>query len=145
MTMKSYIHAAERAVSLLGAVAVIAISGVGCGISTQDKQKVQELDYTVVDQDEVPEGFQEQIDARKENVFKLTYEDGEYLYIAAGYGEQTTGGYSIQVKDCYVSSNAVYFDTELYGPEKGETVCDAVTFPYIVIKTELREEPVVFQ
>lgn len=144
MNKKPYIHAGKGVASLLGIVLIFTVIAGGCGISTQDRQKVQDLDYTVVDPNEVPESFQEQIDAKVENHFKLTYEDGEYLYIAVGYGEQTTGGYSIQVKDCYVSSNAIYFYTELYGPEKGETVCEAVTYPYIVIKTELRDEPVVF-
>ena len=62
-----------------------------------------------------------------------------------GYGEQATGGYSIRIKDCYLTSNAVLFDTELVGPRKGESVSANPSYPYIVIKTESREETVIFE
>lgn len=117
----------------------------GCGLTATSSDKVQDLEYTVVEEDEVPQELLGEIEKQKENYFKLTYKDGEYLYIASGYGAQDTGGYSIQVKELYLTSNAIYFDTELFGPQKGETVHQAVTYPYIVVKTESREEPVVFE
>ena len=72
--------------------------------------------------------------------FKLTYETPEYLYIVRGYGEQATGGYSIQVKELYLTSNAVFFSTELIGPRKGENAVKSPSYPFIVIRTEKREE-----
>ena len=77
--------------------------------------------------------------------FKTTYElDGD-LYIVRGYGEQETGGYSICIRDLYLTSNAILFDTELVGPRKGEQVSSGPSYPYIVIKTEKRDESTIFE
>lgn len=116
----------------------------GC-TSTKKAQKIRDLEYTVVKEEEIPKALSEQIESRKESRFKLTYQDGEYLYIASGYGQQQTGGYSIEMKELYLTEDAIYFDTELYGPQKGETVHKAPSYPYIVVKLEIVEKPVVFQ
>ena len=65
--------------------------------------------------------------------------------IVRGYGEQETGGYSICIRDLYLTSNAIIFDTELIGPRKGETISKSPSYPYIVVKVELRDENVVFE
>lgn len=124
---------------------VLAICAGGCGLSTYDSKKVTDLEYTVVKEQEIPEELMTQIEEQKESCFKLTYQDGEYLYIASGYGKQETGGYSIQINELYLTSNAIYYKTGLFGPQKGETVHQAETYPYIVVKTENRQEPVVFE
>ena len=77
--------------------------------------------------------------------FKLTYTDDQNLYIVVGYGEQETGGYSICIRNLYLTSNAIIFDTELIGPRKGETISKSPSYPYIVVKVELRDENVVFE
>ena len=73
------------------------------------------------------------------------YTDYIYVYIANGYGKQPTNGYSIQVKNLYLTENAVCFKTELYGPQVGEDVSQAESFPYIVVKLEAIDLPVVFE
>lgn len=77
--------------------------------------------------------------------FKLTYSDDKNLYIAIGYGEQATGGFSISVNELYLTENSIVVDTELKGPEKGENPGQDKSYPYIVIRTEYLENPVVFQ
>ena len=62
-----------------------------------------------------------------------------------GYEAQPTGGYSISVKELYLTENSIILQTELMGPEKGEDPGTEQSFPYIVLRTELLEEPVVFQ
>ena len=59
--------------------------------------------------DDIPEKLREQIEESKEKVFKITYKDDEYLYIANGYGKQKSGGYSVTVKEFYKLGNAIYF------------------------------------
>ena len=44
-----------------------------------------------------------------------------------------------------MGKDAVYLDTSLIGPAKGEKIDEVPTYPYIVIKIEKREEPVVFK
>lgn len=115
-----------------------------CQIVNQDDEKVADLDFTVVEEREIPEGLKTKIEENKTTEFKITYKDGEDLYIAVGYGERPTGGYSIAVNDLYLGENAIHITTTLIGPSKDETVTQVLTYPYIVVKTAFREEPVVF-
>jgi hypothetical protein len=115
----------------------------GCGIRLDD-EKVEDLEFTVVSEQELPEALQDQIELKKEEAFTMTYSDNEFLYIAKGYGMQETGGYSIAVQDCYLTENTICFGTALSGPAEGESVEKAPSYPFIVIKLELREETVVF-
>ncbi len=115
----------------------------GCSKNTSPEKR-EDLDFTVVAGTDIPADLQELIDARLEEPFELTYSDGSCLYIVKGYGMQETNGYNITVNDFYQSSDCLVFDTELMGPKKNEETVNTPTCPYIVIKTEYREEPVVF-
>ena len=75
----------------------------------------------------------------------MTYSTDENLYIAVGYGPQEGGGYSICVNELYLTGNSVVIATELKGPENGEDKGVESSSPYIVVKTELLDLPVVFQ
>ena len=94
---------------------------------------------------DLPKELQEKIIAKQEEEFAFTYSDREYLYIARGYGEQETGGYCISIDECYRTSNTICVKTTLTGPENGEKVQTAPSYPFIVIKLEMRSEEVVFQ
>ncbi|MCI9525532.1 MAG: protease complex subunit PrcB family protein [Lachnospiraceae bacterium] len=128
-------------------LAVILMLGIfgGCGLEKTDEKKLEDLTYTILEEKEIPQEFLAVIEEKKEQMFKLTYTDEESLYIAVGYGVQQTGGYSISVNQCYLTQNAVYFDTTLIGPSKGEQVNEAKSYPYLVIKTKYSEKNVVFQ
>lgn len=117
----------------------------GCGVQTQDEEKISDLEFTVLDPEKIPEELRDVLEEKKITPFKVTYEDEGYLYICVGYGEQQTSGYSIIVEDLYLTSNAVYVDTELLGPGKGEETAAASTCPYIVLKLRDVEESVVFK
>lgn len=117
----------------------------GCSIEKTNRTKVRDLEYHVVAAEELPEELLAQIEEKKAADFKMTYETPENLYIVRGYGEQETGGYSIQVKELYLSSNAVFFSTELIGPRKGETITKSPSYPYIVVQTEKVDKNVVFE
>lgn len=128
-------------VALIGAINFFT----GCAIEKNNRTKVRDLDYHVVTEEELPEELKIQIEEKKAADFKLTYETPEHLYIVRGYGEQETGGYSIQVVELYLSSNAVFFKTMLIGPRKGENVAKSPSYPYIVIQTEKVDKNVVFE
>lgn len=117
----------------------------GCSASRESKDKVRDLDFTVAGNMDIPEELKKLIAEKQQQPFKLTYSDDQNLFIAVGYGVQPTGGYSISVNDLYLTENSVVINTELKGPEKGENAGTEQSFPYIVIKTEFLENPVVFQ
>lgn len=130
------------ALSLSAAILMLAT---GCSAETLSTEKLRDIDFTVVDEDDIPEELEEMIDEKEEKPFKLTYADNGDLYIAVGYGQQPTTGYSIQVKELYESENAIYIHTNLIGPAKDEKIVERETEPYIVIKTEYIDKNVVFQ
>lgn len=117
----------------------------GCSASRESKDKVRDLDFTVAGNMDIPEELKKLIAEKQQQPFKLTYSDDQNLFIAVGYGVQPTGGYSISVNDLYLTENSIVINTELKGPEKGENAGTEQSFPYIVIKTEFLENPVVFQ
>lgn len=117
----------------------------GCSIESSNRTKVSDLEYQILTEEEIPEELKTEIEVKKNADFKLTYETDEYLYIVRGYGEQETGGYSIRLKELYLTSNAIFFSTELIGPRKGESVTKSPSFPYIVVRTDLHDESTIFE
>lgn len=117
----------------------------GCSMGGKQEEKVRDMDFTVVGENEIPQELKQIIAEKQTAPFKLTYSDDQNLYIAVGYGEQASGGFSIAVKALYLTQNSIVYDTELLGPEKNEEPGTDKSYPYIVVKTEFSEEPVVFQ
>lgn len=115
-----------------------------CGEKQDTMKKIKDLECTVIPEENLPEELLDMIEEKKENAFKITFEDQGFLYICIGYGTQQTGGYSIALNDLYETSNAVYVDTNLIGPSPEEKGNPVASYPYIVIKTEFIDKPVVF-
>ena len=125
---------------------VIAIYGLsGCKKEDTEIKKIRDIEFTVVEDADLPGELKEVIDEKKENPFKITYSNKDYLYIVVGYGKQNSGGYSIAVEELYLTDNAIYIATNLIGPSKDDLVTQGVTYPYIVVKTEFIDKSVVFE
>lgn len=117
----------------------------GCTTEKLSTEKLRDIDFTVVDKEDIPEEFKKIIDAKGKESFRLSFADGNSLYIAVGYGEQPTTGYSIQVTELYESKNAIYIHTNVIGPSKDEKVLERKTHPFIVVKMENMDKNVVFE
>ncbi len=119
----------------------------GCAKAKDPLEKIKDLEFTVLAEDNVPEELKKAIEEKKMNAFKVTYQDNGFLYICVGYGEQVSGGFSITVNDLYLTENAIYVDTTLIGPDPADAAPKKNTqsYPYIVIKTEFVDKPVVFK
>lgn len=126
-------------------VGLILIFLSGCSMQTNQTEKLQDLEYTIVEEADLPEELRTILEEKKKESFKLTYEAEDSLYLCVGYGEQATGGYSISVNELYLSENAIYFDTNLIGPEPSEPAAKAASYPYLAVKTAYLDKPVVFQ
>ncbi|QUI21390.1 protease complex subunit PrcB family protein [Vallitalea pronyensis] len=111
----------------------------------QEDDKIKDLDFTVIDEVDIPDIIAEKIEESKKEAFKFSFSDGQYLYIVVGYGEQPTGGYSIQVKEVYETEDYVVIMTDLLGPSKDDNVTMSLTYPYIVIKTQDLSLPVYYK
>ncbi|NLP34084.1 MAG: protease complex subunit PrcB family protein [Clostridiales bacterium] len=128
---------------LMMLITVLGISG--CKTEDTDIKKLKDLEFTVVEDADLPGELKEIIDEKKEKPFKLTYSNKDYLYIVVGYGQQNSGGYSIAVDELYLTSNAIYIDTNLIGPSQEDLVAQGVTYPYVVVKIEFMDKRVVFE
>lgn len=116
----------------------------GCKKGEQDSIPAP-VDYTIVAPADIPKELKERIDENKEKSFGLTFSDMGYMYIVYGYGKQSTGGYSIVMKELSYLDGALYFDCELKGPAENEAVNRLPSYPYIVIKTEDCSANVIFR
>ena len=108
-------------------------------------KKIRDLDFTVVEDADLPGELKELIEEKKSEPFKISYSNKDNLYIAVGYGKQNSGGYSISVEELYLTNNAIYIDTNLIGPSSGDVVAPGVTYPYVVVKLEYIDKRVVFE
>ncbi|MCI9168404.1 MAG: protease complex subunit PrcB family protein [Dorea sp.] len=115
-----------------------------CSVQKEDKEKLRDIDFTVVDSYDAPEELQKKIDEKKEKTFEISYADNGYLYIARGYGSQDTSGYSVEVKECFEAKDGIYLKTNLLGPPKTEEIIEGKTYPYVIVKMEYSDKNVVF-
>ncbi|MGN0431154.1 MAG: protease complex subunit PrcB family protein [Lachnospiraceae bacterium] len=135
----------RRFLSLVIVLSVIAGVLTGCSLSESRPAKLRDLDFTIISDELLPEELKILIDERKAGEFRITYTDNESLYICVGYGEQSTGGYSIAVDDLYLTEDSIYIGTSLLGPSAGEDTGTAPSYPYLVVKTELLDKTVTFE
>ena len=118
----------------------------GCGVKIIPQKEVRrEVEFVIVSEECIPKEIQSLIDTRKEKEMKLTFVDGNDRYIIIGYGKQSTGGYSIYIKDLYATENALYVDTCLLGPKKGNKRKEAASYPVMVLQIAEMGVPVVFK
>ena len=136
----------KRSVCLAWSMAVLALSGCisGCVRQTDTSEKLRDLEFTVLDKENIPPELQRLIGENKETSLQITYADQGKLYIAEGYGPQPTSGYSVEVAALYETQDAVRMETNLLGPGKGEETKEKTTFPYVAVQLEYIEKDVLF-
>lgn len=133
----------KRIISVGMVLGVMLLMLLGC--SGQQRVKLRDLDCVILSEEVLPEELKDLIDGKKAQPFQLTYSDQDNLYICIGYGKQETGGYSIALNDLYLTEAAAYVNTTLLGPDAQSQAKKTATYPYIVIQTELVEQPVIFE
>lgn len=117
--------------------AFLTLGTLGCSTEEEiQEDKIKDIDFTVVGEDQQPDSLKDIIAEKYADPFQISYTLGEELYIAIGYGEQPSGGYSISVNAFYETKDMLVIDTTLIGPGKAENVTKTPTRPYIVVKTE---------
>lgn len=132
-------------ISFVSFVLLFAIIFSGCGTDTAEPKDKSNIEYTVVEDEDLPVELAKVIEKKKDKVLRLTYTTKDYTYIVVGYGKKDKTGYSIKVNGVYIGDGALYVDTNLIGPTENEQVNEVDTFPLIVIKVERREESVIFR
>lgn len=123
-------------------ILIFALMVGGCSGSKQ-QEKLEDLEFDVAGEKDIPEALQRIIDDKKTAPFKLTYSNNGTLYIVVGYGTQATGGYSIQVPQLYRTEDTIVIQTELVGPSTEEAARES--YPYVVVTLTDISLPVLFE
>ena len=89
---------ARKVLTVLGVLMVI-LGGIaaftGCQSGASEEKRGEDLEFTVSGEADIPAALKELIDKKREKAFKLTYADGQEMYIVIGEGPQKGGGYSV--------------------------------------------------
>lgn len=127
-------------------VAVLALAVVlsACSIKKMDTDKIRDVEFSVMKQEEIPAELAVEIEDGKQKEIKRTYGDQGKLYVARGYGARAVSGYQVEVTGCYETKDAVVVETKLLGPPRGEAIRKEKTYPFVVIQMEYTEKPIVF-
>lgn len=141
--MKHFIQRRLRLAVVLFLLILLSLFLPGCFSQGEEEGEKKELSFTVVPEKEISGELRKLLDKKKEKPFRFSYIDEDSLYIVEGFGEKDSGGYSVVVDQLYLMKQAVYFNALLVGPKEEDRTLEK-TCPYIVIKLERREEPVVF-
>lgn len=113
-----------------------------CG---EEEERLRDLEFTVVSEECILPELAAELEKKKTEAFGESFSDGAYLYMCAGYGEMETGGYSIAIKEVYLTQQAIYIDTTLMGPSsEDKKKYNEPSYPMIVVKTEFIDAPVIF-
>ena len=126
---------------IIAGIFILALAG--CSIKKEDTKKIQDIEFTVVAPEDVPEELKEDIEKARDTPFRLTYADQGYLYMARVWKKKKRE-VKCRVNACYETSDAIRIQTTLLGPAKGEKTKEK-TYPYVVMKTEYREKDVIFE
>ncbi len=135
----------QKTIITLLLISITVLGLTGCKKDESEIKKLKDLEFTVVEDAELPGELKEIIDEKKDKPFRMHYSNKDSLYIVVGYGKQNSGGYSISVEDLFLTDNAIYFDTNLIGPSQDDLVTQGVTYPYIVVKLEFIDKKIVFE
>ncbi len=135
----------SRILFLLLTIMITILGITGCKQEGTEAKKIKDLEFTVVEDADLPGELKEIIDEKMEEPFRLSYRNKDNLYIVRGYGKQNSGGFSISVDELYLTSDAIHIKTTLIGPSQEDVVSQGVTYPYVVVKLEFREEKIEFQ
>ena len=135
----------KRILTIVGLTVLLLPVLFGCGKKEDDRSGRSEVDFEVVPKEELPAPLAEAVEENKKDEIRMTYMDGEDLYLIRGYGEQATGGYSISVLECSEDEEKVYLDTRLLGPENPDEISRDPSYPYLALRIDMRDKEVVLQ
>ncbi len=133
----------KRYLYILILLPLFAITFIGCS-SGKNIDKIKDIEFTVVEDKDIPKELKEIIEKKKQSEFRLTYNNEQDMYLVRGYGAQSTSGYSIKVQELFLAEDAIYLSTELTGASQQDLVSQVVSYPYIVVKIEFMDKSVIF-
>lgn len=101
--------------------------------------------FEVLSEEQIPQKIQEILPRYKNLERALACKVDDQIYVIATRGEKPTGGYAVQIdsieKVKTEDQTKVVVYTTFKDPKPGDIVTQVITYPFIVVKTELKELP----
>lgn len=116
----------------------------GCEIEETSEKKIKDLEFTVCDEGKLPDALVSLIMEKRKEPFRLTYKTKDYMYIVVGYGAQDREDVGVTITNLYLTSNAIFVDTDLIVTDE-VLENSMISYPWIAVKCELYDVQVVFQ
>lgn len=139
----------KRKLQVMSAAFLLLLLCAGCSVGITQQEEGRELEFTVVARSELPQEVESVLDEQLGTSFQTACQYGDSLYLLCGYPPQAAGGYSIRVNKLKATEDAIYFQAELVGPDTSETTEssgeDSISAPWIAVKTEYLDLPVIFE
>ena len=142
MNMKRFLN--MRSLIILLVAILILVSGVmGIRHFTNDDKDVN---YKVLNEKEIPKKIREILPRYQTLERALACKVNGEIFVVVTRGEKPTGGYTVEIdKIEKVKDEEDKFKLVVYAkftdPKPGDVVTEAITYPYIVTKTDLNELP----
>lgn len=117
----------------------------GCSLKKISDTEGEKLEFTILSKEVTPTEVLNEMEKKNGEAFSFSYAQGEYLYICVGYGPQKGQDYSISVERCELMEDGIHVNTTLLGPSASERRAPGISYPYIVIRTEYVDAPIVIE
>lgn len=116
---------------------------ISCSKKTEKKKP---LSFEICKETELPDELSDLIEKRKEEPFSFTYENTAHLYLAIGYGRQPEGEYVAAVQSLTETEGMIYAETILINLTHAKNLDTGTpsSYPYVVLRCEKNEKPVIF-
>ncbi len=120
-------------ITLTGCTNILNIDGFHLA-KLEKRERGQAVKYEICAEKNMPERLQKILEERKKQPGTFAYKNSRYTYLVVCYGEKPYSGYSVRVEQCWKNKEQLYLQTQLIGPEAGEEVIEALTYPFLVVR-----------
>lgn len=135
----------KKQICLYSILLTLVLFYTSCGMDTKEtKDTGKNIDFIICKMENIPKELKAIVKEKKKKPFQLSYRTKEYTFLAVGYGEQSTRGYSIQVKELYELPKIAVLETRLIRSTLGEKK-QGISYPYFVIKIQNVDKPISFR
>lgn len=129
--------------------AMLMVLFTGCssseGTSAEYDPNMPDLEYEIAQSKDLPQKVNEKIFNKQKEQFGFTYRDEDVMYIVFGFGEQPTGGYSIQVAALKDETDKIILEANLLPPGKEEVISPSPSYPVMILKIQDNDKDVSFR
>lgn len=129
---------------LISIVIILVLISVSMGVK-HFMNKDEEVKFDILSEKQVPEKIMEILPRYKNLERALACKVDEEIYIVVTRGEKPTGGYTVNIDKIEKVKEDDRFKLIVYAafadPAPGDVVSQAITYPYIIAKTNLKELP----